>query len=477
MNDEDILSLKGIGHQALDQIRSVFVYSRNQTLSQSLRKQSIAKVPELVDENVVEPSALEVNPSFDLTEILPFASYPAIADYFSNHLTQRQIHALLTEVAKPRLEYFLRRCSGETLQNIGESQGITRERVRQHCVKVEKKTGIKPQDVVKFLEQADSDANEKDIFLAFEKDLSQTLAIGDNVNDAWLDIHKREPTLADRINLFEKYCVPITLSELNLHIDLIEKSVGSYGGEAYWKESTVRSLIWCMSIRLGKTGIMPKQVELPRLLSRYIQKSFGGQKKAAEIFGLQYIGPAGTRNRSYWTQERISEAIVNTQNYFCIPAELIPEQSQLNYYLEVDDDDETRGASCLAAIKRICSWEEFASQANLLIFTDLLPEQKVDIEKKIAVNFWNENIPFNSKSHFLDCANSFMNTFWRSPTEPLRYNGVMAQMRSISRLISDNKIDLSSSMTIQLLSPNSGRDGGDVLSDNEVIDEIMDILF
>ena len=50
-------------------------------------------------------------------------------------------------------------------------------------------------------------------------------------------------------------------------------------------------------------------------------------------------------------------------------------------------------------------------------------------------------------------------------------------MRSISRLISDNKIDLSSSMTIQLLSPNSGRDGGDVLSDNEVIDEIMDILF
>ena len=70
-----------------------------------------------------------------------------------------------------------------------------------------------------------------------------------------------------------------------------------------------------------------------------------------------------------------------------------------------------------------------------------------------------------------------MNTFWRSPTEPLRYNGVMAQMRSISRLISDNKIDLSSPMTIQLLSPGSGRDGGDVLSDNEVIDEIMDILF
>ena len=59
MNDEDILSLKGIGHQALDQIRSVFVYSRNQTLSQSLRKQSIAKVPELVDENV--NLALEVN--------------------------------------------------------------------------------------------------------------------------------------------------------------------------------------------------------------------------------------------------------------------------------------------------------------------------------------------------------------------------------------------------------------------------------
>ena len=46
---------------------------------------------------------------------------------------------------------------------------------------------------------------------------------------------------------------------------------------------------------------------------------------------------------------------------------------------------------------------EFASQANLLIFTDLSPEQKVEIEKKIAVNFWNENIPLIQKAT-LDCA-------------------------------------------------------------------------
>ena len=320
MNDEDILSLKGIGQQALGQIRSVFPYSPNQTLSQPLRTESFATVPELTEENFIKSSALEVDPSFDLTDILPFASYPEIADYFSNHLNQNQIHALLSEVAKPRLEYFLRRCSGETLQNIADSQGITREGVRQHSAKIEKKTGIKPQDVVNYFNQAYSDANDRDILLAFEKDLSQTSAIGENVNDVWRNIHKREPTLADRINLFEKYCVPISLSELNIHIDLIEKSVGSYGGETYWKESTLRFLIWCMSIRLGKTGIMPKQVEMPSLLSRYIQKDFGGQRRAAEIFGLEYTGPVGSRNRSYWTEDRITDAVLNTQKYFCIPA-------------------------------------------------------------------------------------------------------------------------------------------------------------
>ena len=478
MNDNEILLLKGVGQQTLSQIRSLFPFRQHDIQNESHKIVSLPKRPKL-KEPLNDAGDLESEEFFDLNNVYPFASYPKITKYFSDNLSRQQITALLTEVGNPSLEYFLRRCDGETLQSIGDNASLTRERVRQHCVKIEKKSGLIIKNIIEQINQSRSQENESEIALAFEKDLSQNGAIGDNVCSTWQSHYQRPLTLADRISLFEKYNAPISLAELNSHIDSIESGIGAYGGESYWKRSTVRSLIWCMSIRLGKTGIMPKQVEMPRLLSRYIQKDFGGQRRAAEIFDLEYIGPIGSRNRSYWTEERIAEAVLNTQIYFCIPAELMPEQSHLNYYLDIDNDDDTKGPSCVAAMKRLGSWEDYAKELGLQVFTELSPEKKSDMEKQIAINFWNKNIPFSSKSNFLDSANVFMNTFWRAPSEPLKYNGVMTQMRCISRLISDGKIQLTDSLTMQyfLSGKSSINDGEHDSSNNRAIDEIMDILF
>ena len=477
MSDDKILSLKGVGQQTLDEIRRLFPLEKHELQNESSEAASISKRSKPKDP-LQEAGDLESEQFIDLNNLYPFASYPKAAEYFSNKLRPRQIHALLTEVGKPRLEYFLRRCEGETLQSIGDDACLTRERVRQHCAKIEKKTGLIIKDIAKQINLSQSQESEIKIAQAFEKDLSQTGTIGVNVSNAWQAVYQRTPTLADRINIFKKYNTPISLAELNSHIDSIESGTGSYGGESYWKKSTIRSLIWCMSIRLGKTGIMPKQVEMPRLLSRYIQKDFGGQRRASEIFGLEYIGPIGSRNRSYWTEDRIADAILNTQKYFCIPTELMPEQSHLNYYLDIDNDDDTKGPSCVAAIKRFGSWEDGAKQLGLQVFAELTPEQKTAMEKQIAINFWNKNIPFSSKSVFLDSANMFMNTFWRAPAEPNRYNGIMTQMRSISRLISDKKIQLNETLTMQSLLPASPLNNGEHdSSNNQAIDEIMDILF
>ena len=477
MSDDKILSLKGVGQQTLDEIRRLFPMGKHEPQNESSEISSLSKRLNS-DEPLQGDTDLESEQFIDLNNLYPFASYPKAAEYFSNKLRPRQIHSLLTEVGKPRLEYFLRRCEGETLQSIGDDACLTRERVRQHCTNVEKKTGLIIKDIVREINLSQSQESEIKIAIAFEKDLSQTGTIGDNVSNAWQAVYKRTPTLADRINIFEKYNTPISLAELNSHIDSIESGIGSYGGETYWKKSTIRSLIWCISIRLGKPGIMPKQVEMPRLLSRYIQKDFGGQRRASEIFGLEYIGPIGSRNRSYWTEDRITDAILNTQKYFCIPTELMPEQSHLNYYLNIDNDDDTKGPSCVAAIKRLGSWEDGAKQLGLQVFAELTPEQKTAMEKQIAINFWNENIPFGSKGAFLDSANMFMNTFWRAPSDPNRYNGIMNQMRSISRLISDKNIQLNEALTIQsLISGSPLNDAEHDSSNNQAIDEIIDILF
>ena len=132
-------------------------------------------------------------------------------------------------------------------------------------------------------------------------------------------------------------------------------------------KSTLRSLIWCMSIRLGKTGYA-KQVELQDSY-RYIQRVLVVKRKPLKFFGLQYIGPAG-RNRSYWTQERIRR-LLSTHRTISASAELI-QQSQLNYYPRLMMMTE-RGASCLAAIKNLLMGGICVKFAD---FTDLLPSKR-----------------------------------------------------------------------------------------------------
>jgi hypothetical protein len=445
LSDEEILMKHGLGAKSLVEIKDKL---QSQVKSENIRKDNtdnvfieldIPNAPEKIDkigESEGEMASLHI-----LAKIDAIAEYERELKVLDNRLTDRQKGLCIKLALKDErnFAFLLRKIRGETLESIGSSYSISLERVRQIISRQERAIGLNLSQIQTELELGILSENREKIRIALETDLLTYGFTAQNLLTAWHSVYGTEPTLIDRINVLREYNVPIPLAELNNHLEEIENNSGGYGGGEYWDDQEVlRGLIWAVSTRNNRPGIMPKQIELPRLLSRYIQKK-GGQREVAKLLGFRYNGPIGTRNRSFWTDERIMMAIRETQSYFCLPDELMPEQCQIIFCLETDDDQSTKGPSCIAAIKKGRTLEEFTKFHKLKQYVLLNDNEKNQVDEQILCKFWVKQGPFLTSSQFMGSFSDFMKAFWNAPAEPDRYTPLVSKAKLISNWLAMNK--------------------------------------
>ena len=247
---------------------------------------------------------------YDLLEMLseqyPGVFDPLLEEYSSIHdeevLKLEKLEKILIDLCDKKskhAEMALFRFAGETLEEVGKSYGLTRERVRQITSKYQE-----------YMTDTDS-------AIWAEKSVRHLIAknkVGDKLPDnSQLDSYhpKLAQSLVSNFSIRRK-------GKLNPECRVeIAKSLKL---DVYWelisqKKWTLEKVIHEVRVfaeELGKSNLMPMQKELVaygRQDLRGIIDRFGGQSKVAELSGLTYqgqvVGPDGTR--TYWTDQRIKE--------------------------------------------------------------------------------------------------------------------------------------------------------------------------
>ena len=241
-----------------------------------------------------------------LSEQYPGVFESLIEEYFSTPeeevLKLEKLEKILLDLCDKKskhAEMAWFRFAGETLEEIGKSYGLTRERVRQITSKYQEymtdtNSAIWAEKSVRHL-------------IAKNKD-------GDKLPDnAQLDSY--HPKLAESlVNNFSLRRKGKLTPERR--VEIAER----LGLDVYWelisqKKWTLEKAIHEVrkfAEELGKPNLMPMQKELieyGRQDLRGVIDRFGGQSKVAELAGLTYQGqvvaPDGTR--TYWTDQRIKE--------------------------------------------------------------------------------------------------------------------------------------------------------------------------
>ena len=272
---------------------------------------------------------------------------------------------------------------------------------------------------------------------ALDSDLQDHQMISNTTRHEGKRINGRDMSLRDRIEMLRKFHVPIPANELRDHLGIIEEGKGQYGGTEYWDDNAILGLLLnIIALNNDKPGVMPRQIEIPRLLSRYIQKK-GGQRQVACILGMPYEGPIGSRNRNYWTALRISQAIRDTQQYFGLPEDTMPEQTQISIWLDLDGNNDTKGPSCIAAIRREGGWSHFCRREGYKRYIDQDDDGKKEIDSKILLSLWNRNAFVTNESEFMDVFTEFLGEFWNSQSDPRRYASLVSNARKVAKCLAD----------------------------------------
>ncbi len=191
------------------------------------------------------------------------------------------------------------RFMGETLQEIGERYGITRERVRQLEAKYkEYTTDIESREwvgkAIRDLISRQEDENRLPPNKAIDH-YHPKLAVGLIKNFTSKNSSSLTPAL--RLEIAEKL-------GLDREHELLSQT--------RWSVDRVILEVKKLASELGKPDLMPMQLEMVkqgRQDLRGIIGRFGGQAKVAELAGLKYQGQlvAPDGSRQYWTDERVKE--------------------------------------------------------------------------------------------------------------------------------------------------------------------------
>lgn len=508
MSDEEILMLKGIGNKALDEIREVFpltedagnrrseiehspITTEQETGGSQPHDQVIesAKKGEGIYKEEFKQESIQEEQEIDLRDLI-------MIEAFSTHREEIECLNEAVEAARKGLcmvaainnerefSFLLKRMSGMTLEAIGEEAGITRERVRQVIKKTSERLSIQMSELSSMLEKRRKKINDSRIRQAIDRDLHDHQMIGRMTRNEWKDVNCREMSLRDRIDMLRELYVPIPANELQDHLAIIEEGRGQYGGTEYWDDILIlRLLINMVALNNGKPGIMPRQIEIPRLVSRYIQRK-GGQRQVAQMLGMSYEGPIGSRNRNYWTDSRISQAIRDTQEYFGLPEDIMPEQSQITVWLDLDENDDTKGPSCIAAIKKEGGWKDYCDKRGYRQYIDQDDKGKKEIDSRILISLWNRNSFITKESEFMDVFTEFLGEFWNSQSDPRRYISLVNNACKVAKSIAEYSGGINTEQRKEIvckavdMSPAlDGLEPQDEDSDSVDVDRFVDLLF
>lgn len=508
MSDEEILMLKGIGNKALDEIRAAFPFTEDadrhkseieyrlittkeevgdnqphvQDIESEERGEGICK-DKLKQEPIQEEQEIDLR---DLIMIETFSTHREEIECLNEAVDAARKGLCMVAAIKNEREFgfLLKRMSGMTLEAIGEEAGVTRERVRQVIKKASEKLGIQMSELGSILEERRKKINDSRIRQALDRELQDHQIIGKMTRNEWREVNGKEMSLRDRIDILRELYVPMPANELQDHLTIIEEGGGQYGGTEYWDDILIlRLLINMVALNNGKPGIMPRQIEIPRLVSRYIQRR-GGQRQVALMLGMSYEGPIGSRNRNYWTDDRISQAIRDTQEYFGLPEDIMPEQSQITVWLDLDDNDDTKGPSCIAAIKKEGGWKDYCDKKGYKQYIDQDDEGKTEIDSMILLSLWNRNSFITRESEFMDVFTEFLGEFWNSQSDPRRYISLVNNACRVAKSIAEYSgvIDMEQRKEIvckavDMTPALDGLQPQDDNSDSVDVDRFVDLLF
>lgn len=200
-----------------------------------------------------------------------------------------------------------RRFSGETLESIGKSFGVTRERVRQ---------------IIKRYSKYTTDINSPDWAEKSIRDLISKTNTENRLPDNQV-IKEHHPKLATSLvkNFSSEKSGKLT-SELRLEIAKTLNLNIDYElihWEGRWILEKLIFDIRKFAEKLGKPDLMPLQKELTEHGRQDLRGAvwrFGGQSKVADLAGLIYQGqivsPDGSRR--YWTDKRIGQFLHEVAN-------------------------------------------------------------------------------------------------------------------------------------------------------------------
>ena len=508
MSDEEILMLKGIGHKALDEIREAFplkedIDNRRPEIDYkpiTTKEETGANQPHYQDiesedkeegicrdkfkqEPVPEQQEIDLR---DLIMIETFSTHREAIECLNEAVDAARKDLCMVSATNNEREFsfLLKRMSGMTLEAIGEEVGVTRERVRQVIKKTSERFGIQISELSSMLEKRRKKINDTRMRQILDRDLQDHQMIGKMTRNEWRELNGREMSLRDRIDMLRELFVPIPANELQDHLSIIEEGRGQYGGTEYWDDILIlRLLINMVALNNGKPGIMPRQIEIPRLVSRYIQRR-GGQRQVAQMLGMLYEGPIGSRNRNYWTDSRISQAIRDTQEYFGLPEDTMPEQAQITVWLELDEDDDTKGPSCIAAIKKEGGWKEYCDKRAYKQYIEQDDEGKKEIDSMILLGLWNRNSFITKESEFMDVFTEFLGEFWNSQSDPRRYISLVNNACKVAKRIAEYSGVIDTEQRKEIIckavdmSPAlDGLQPQDEDSDSVDVDRFVDLLF
>lgn len=245
---------------------------------------------------------------------------------------------------------------GETLEEVGKSYGVTRERVRQITAKyqdwvTDPSSTAWAEKSVRHLIGKNGNGNrlpDTAQLNAYHPKLAQSLVINFSNRRKGALTPQRRLEIARALNL-------------DVQPELILQTRWTLEKVIYEVQKFARDL--------GKPTLMPLQKELMehgRLDLRSAITKFGGQSKVAELAGLTYQGqmvaPDGTR--TYWTDERIKAFLHEVAEKEGHPG-IMPTQAEVRKHAPNPDTITSIFTRAAYANQPFRSWFELATQSGL----------------------------------------------------------------------------------------------------------------
>lgn len=274
-------------------------------------------------------------------------------------------------------QVYLQRSMGQTLTSIAENMSppVSRDVARNMETKISRGLGIKPSDLAKAIKEAKAACGDAAELEALQSWISrfERLPISTDEQPADLESATRwerivRLSLKDRINLLAKHRIVLSLKEYDYHYAYVTARTGPVG-TGYWREfENLKQFVIRHAAMLGNPNVMPNQTSFPPAVHSAVT-SYGGQSKVARRIGLDYhnqlVGENG--GRTYWTDEKLEQLLVDVNAHIGLSVELMPSQAQVLGFFSSSQDPIYQGKkphSVVAALSKFgkLHWSEVAKR-------------------------------------------------------------------------------------------------------------------